>query len=106
MAGFGKALAEMDAAVMTVLNDGTCTYLGAPGQVPVYDIEVFIDRNLQRVSPDGMFRSDAVGITWKKRSLAHAVRGGVFQHCATRYCVEDIIEDDGHMITAACMVTR
>ena len=103
--GFDELTEDMDDMIMSSLNDGQATYQGGPGELPVTGIEVFIDRNLQRVGPDGLFRSDAVGITWKKRSLAHAVRGGVFQHCATRYCVEDIIEDDGHMITAACMVT-
>ena len=104
MAGFGKALAAMDAAIMSSLNDGTCDYQGEHSEPPVYGIEVLIDHNLQRVGPDGLFRSDAVGITWKKRDLASVTRGGIFRHGCKRYCVEDVIEDDGHMVTAACMV--
>lgn len=101
---FAELTDDMDDMIMSSLNDGQATYQGTLGELPVSGIEIFIDRNLQRVGPDGLFRSDAVGITWKKRSLAHAARGGVFQQCATRYCVEDIIEDDGHIVTAACMV--
>jgi hypothetical protein len=105
MAGFGKALAAMDAAIMSSLNDGSCDYQGLHGEPLVYGIEVLIDHNLQRVGAEGLFRSDAVGITWKKRDLPAAVRGGIFEYCGRRYRVEDVIEDDGHMITAACMVT-
>jgi hypothetical protein len=104
MAGFGKALAAMDAAIMSSLNDGICDYQGQYGEPPVYGIEVLVDHNLQRVGPEGLFRSDAVGITWKKRDLTSVTRGGIFQHGCKRYSVEDVIEDDGHMVTAACMV--
>ena len=106
MAGFGKALAAMDAAIMSSLNDGTCDYQGQLGEPPVYDIEVIIDHNLQRVGPDGVLRSDAVGITWKKRDLPTVVRGGVFKHGCKRYSVEDVIEDDGHLVSAVCMGVR
>lgn len=104
MAGFADLVADMDAMVMASLNDGVADYLGPHGTPPVVGFEVIIDHNLQRVGPEGLFRSDAVGITWKKRDLPAAVRGGVFKYGCKRYCVEDVIEDDGHMITAACMV--
>lgn len=104
MAGFGDLVDDMDAMLMSSLNDGACDYLGPQGESPAYGIEVIIDHNLQRVGPDGLFRTDAVGITWKKRDLPAAVRGGIFKQGCKRYCLEDLIEDDGHMITAACMV--
>lgn len=105
MAGFADLVDDMDDMLMGSLNDGTCDYLGMHGEPPAYGIEVIIDHNLQRVGPEGLFRSDAVGITWKKRDLPSAARGGVFRHGFKRYRVEDVIDDDGHMITAACMVT-
>ena len=106
MAGFGALVDGMDAMLMSSLNDGTCDYRGQHGEPPVYGIEVIIDHNLQRVGPEGLFRSDAVGITWKKRDLPSAARGGFFRQGCKRYCIEDVISDDGHMVTAACMEAR
>ncbi|MCY1561184.1 hypothetical protein D9M68_984110 [compost metagenome] len=66
-------------------------------------IQVIIDRNLLQSGAEGVFRSDAVGVTWRREELAKAERGGFFLFGAERFLVEDIIADDGYMITAACM---
>lgn len=97
---------DMDEMIMSSLNDGTAEYSCPAGAVSIHDIEVIIDHNLQRVGPEGLFRSDAVGITWKKRDLPSAARGGFFRQGCKRYCIEDVIEDDGHMATAVCMEVR
>jgi hypothetical protein len=86
------------------LNDGCATYQGPAGSVPLGGVEVLVDYNLQRAGPEGIFITDQVGITWRKAALPSAGRGGVFTHSGKRYLVEDVIADDGHMITAACMV--
>lgn len=90
---------------VAVLNDGCATYQDSAGSVPLGGVEVLVDYNLQRAGPEGIFITDQVGITWRKAALPGAGRGGVFTHLGKRYLVEEVIANDGHMITAACMVT-
>jgi hypothetical protein len=86
------------------LNDGTADYQ-PPGTNPeVTGIDVIVDHNLLQNGADGVFRSNAVGISWRKEQLGSVVRGGVFTHNGASYVVEDTVSDDGHMITVACMV--
>lgn len=102
MAGFGAALAKMDAAIMSSLNDGNGEYR-EPSVPPVSDVELIIDFNLQQAGPDGLFTTEAVGITWRKSALASVRRGGVFYFQKRRFVVEVIVSDDGYMLTAACL---
>lgn len=88
---------------VAVLNDGCATYQDSAG-LPVSDVLVMVDYNLQRAGPEGVFATDQVGITWRKTEMPTAKRGGIFTHQTKRYLVEDVIADDGHMATAACMV--
>ena len=95
---------RMHERVVGKLNDGCAQYQG-PGGAPVCQLpEVIVDRNLMQNGPDGMFPSDAVGVSWRKPLLPDAARGGIFTFCGERLLVEQIIADDGHMVTAACMV--
>lgn len=95
---------RMHQRVVARLNDGCAQYQGADGS-PVCTIpEVIIDRNLMQSGAEGMFRSEAVGVSWRKCLLATVDKGGVFTHCGERLVVEDIIADDDHIVTAACMV--
>lgn len=95
---------RMHQRVVARLNDGSAEYQGPSPAPVVTGIEVIIDHNLLQNGADGVFRSNAVGISWRKAQLAQVVRGGVFTHGSNSYVIEDTIADDGHMITAACMV--
>lgn len=95
---------RMDRSVLAKLNDGVAEYRG-PGQQP-RPVTVMIEHNLVQNGPDGMFRSDATGFTWRKAELAGAERGDVFTFERCRYVVEEVISDDGHFVTAACMESR
>lgn len=90
---------------VAVLNDGRATYQDLAGSCLAGEVEVLVDYNLQRVGAEGVFITEQVGITWRKAELPGAGRGGVFTYSGKRYLVEEIIANDGHMITAACMVT-
>lgn len=95
---------RMHSRVVAHLKDGAAQYTAPAGGAVVSGVEVIIDHNLMQNGPEGVFRSDAVGITWRKAQLAAAQRGGVFAFGDAAYVVEETITDDGHMITAACMV--
>ena len=103
MAGFGNALASMDAAIMASLKDGQGDYRDANGRPVAADIELIIDRNLQHAGANGVFLSSAVGITCRKAAVGNICPRGLFVFEGVRYQVAEIIEDDGHMLTAACM---
>lgn len=100
---FSDLTDDMDVMIMSSLNDGLGDYFEPAGTPVAQGIELMIDKNLQRAGPDGVFMSDAVGITWRKQELHGVVRGGFFVFGSIRYVVEDTIQDDGHMLTAACM---
>jgi hypothetical protein len=93
---------RMHQRVVAHLNDGVAEYRN--GEIVVPGIDVMVERNLMQNGADGVFRSNAVGISWRTAQLSGVSRGGVFTHCGASYVVEDVITDDGHMITAACMV--
>lgn len=90
---------------VSTFKDGAAQYTGPGGSPAASGVSVIIDRNLMQSGAEGMFRSDAVGVSWRKPELAAVARGGVFTVAGESFTVEDIIADDGHMITAACMVT-
>lgn len=95
---------RMHERVVAHLNDGCADYQGPEGAPVHAGLTVIIDRNLMQAGPEGMFRSDSVGVSWRKCELATAERGGIFTYRSERLVVEEIIADDGHMVTAACMV--
>lgn len=95
---------RMHRHVVATLNDGIAQYQARAGDPVLSGLTVIIDRNLMQNGPDGVFRSNAVGVTWHKCQLAEVERGGVFTYGSERLVVEDTISDDGHMVTAACMV--
>lgn len=102
---FAALTGDMDAAVMSSLGDGLANYFNSAGAPAATDLEVIVDHGLERVGAEGIFRTDAIGVTWRKSLLPAVERGGFFVHESKRLVVEDTIFDDGHMITAACMVT-
>lgn len=103
MAGFGDCIADMDAVIMASLSDGEGEFIHPDGQI-VRNVPLMLDHNLQINGPEGLYRSDVVGVTWRRATVRCAVgRGGIFLYRKRRYLVEDILEDDGHMATAVCM---
>ena len=102
--GWAEMRDRMHERVVAHLNDGCAQYQSHDGAPSHSGITVIIDRNLMQSGPEGMFRSDAVGVSWRKCQLATVVRGGIFTYGGERLVVESIIADDGHMVTAACMV--
>lgn len=102
--GWAEMRDRMHERVVARLNDGCADYQGQNGTLVFQGLTVIIDRNLMQTGPDGMFPSDSVGVSWRKSQLATAERGGVFTFSGERLVVEQIIADDGHMVTAACMV--
>jgi len=103
--GWASMRDRMLRTAVAALNDGAAFYQDPTGTTVAQAVEVMIDHNLQQNGPDGLsFLSELVGITWRKAQLASVGRGGIFAHSGARYLVEEIIADDGHMVTAACMV--
>jgi hypothetical protein len=98
--------AGIDAAVMAALNDGNGDYLDAAGSPVAQGIPLIVDHNLMQNGPDGLFMSEAIGITFNKSDLKKASRGGIFIFGKCRYVVEDIVSDDDQFVTAACMESR
>lgn len=74
------------------------------GQPLVEGLTLLVDRNLEMEGAGGRFPSQAVGISWYKTDLATADRGDLFIIGSEQLLVEKLIADDGHMLTAACMV--
>jgi hypothetical protein len=87
----------------TRLSDAMGKFISSAGPV-VENIKFLIDRNLQLEGAGDIFSTSAVGISWYRESLQNADRGDVFEIGAERFMVERVILDDGHMVTAACMV--
>lgn len=94
---------RMHKRVVARLNDGQADYLDKQGIPVCAGLTVIVDNNLLQGGPEGLIRTTATGVTWRKAELATVDRGGVFVHCCRRLLIEEIILDDGHMMTAACM---
>ncbi|HLA33010.1 MAG TPA: hypothetical protein VJ047_18470 [Pseudomonas sp.] len=106
MAGFGKALASMDAAIMRALNDGTADYLNAAGAVLAGGLEVILDKDVERLDVVSGMLDRAVTITVQRPLLQPLDRKGAFRldpeawgADGKTWHIDGIAEDDGHLIT-------
>ncbi|WP_313278101.1 hypothetical protein [Stutzerimonas balearica] len=106
MSSFAQAKTRLHAAVLARLADGPADYVSPAGERVACGVRVLVDRNLQQQGPEGIFLSDAVGISWCSAELQAVERGGVFIHAGQRYLLEQPISDDGQMPTWACMEQR
>lgn len=99
MAGFGNALASMDAAIMASLNDGAADYLSAAGAVLASGVEVILDRDVERLDTVSGMLDRAVTITLRKSLLQPFDRKGAFRLDGKSWHIDGIAADDGHLIT-------
>lgn len=107
MATFADALDDMDSMIMSSLNDGCGDYFDAAGRCVARGVELIVDRNLQRVGPEGgVFITEQTGIQFRRCAIDTVARGGLFVHGNRRYLVEEEIDDDGNWVTVACMEQR
>lgn len=101
---FSRALARLHGTASARLADAIGTYQNGQ-QAPVGDLDLMLDRGVQLEGANEAFLASTVAITWAVAQMPRAERGGVFAVGLERFTVEQVIADDGHMITAACMVT-
>lgn len=106
MAGFGKALASMDAAIMRALNDGTADYLNAAGALLAGGLEVIFDKDVERLDVVSGMLDRAVTIAVQRHLLQPLDRKGAFRldpeawgADGKTWHIDGIAEDDGHLIT-------
>lgn len=100
---FAKALDRLHRVGAKRLADSVGTYT-EPGLAPVCGIPLHTDQNVLVNGAEGLLRSNQTAVGWKAGDLPkYAVRVGIFEVNGKRLLIEDIIEDDGHWIVAACM---
>lgn len=106
MAGFGNALASMDAAIMASLNDGFADYLNASGAVLAGGLEVILDKDVERMDLASGMVDRAVTITVQRHLLQPLDRKGAFRldpqawgADGKTWHIDGIPADDGNLIT-------
>lgn len=68
------------------------------------DLELQVDQQWGEFGAGDAFAAGVKFVTWHKCRLDSASTGGLFLVGPERFLVEKILADDGHMVTAACMV--
>lgn len=106
MAGFGNALASMDAAIMASLSDGLADYLNASGAVLAGGLEVILDKDVERMDLASGMIDRAVTITVQRHLLQPLDRKGAFRldpqtwgADGKTWHIDGIPADDGNLIT-------
>lgn len=99
MAGFADLTDDMDAMLMSSLNDGQADYLSAVGAVLAGGVEVILDKDVERLDVVSGLLDRAVTITVRKTLLQPLDRKGAFRLAGKTWHIDGIAEDDGHLIT-------
>ena len=108
MSTFADLTDDMDAMLMSSLNDGGADYFSAAGAVLASGIEVIVDADVERVDNLSGGIDRAVTVTVRKSLLVPLDRKGAFRANADNpvkalgtktWHIDGIAEDDGHMIT-------
>lgn len=105
MAGFGKALASMDAAIMASLSDGSGDYLAGVGTVLASGLSIILDKEVERLDVLSGMLDKAVTITVQRHLLQPFDRKGAFRlgpawgADGKTWHIDGIAADDGHLIT-------
>ena len=90
---------DMDAMLMSSLNDGLADYLNASGAVLAGGLEVILDKEVDRLDTASGMLDRAVVITVRKSLLEPFDRKGAFLLDGKTWHIDGIAEDDGHLIT-------
>jgi hypothetical protein len=101
---FARLQGRLNRVATARLSDSLGSYQQV-SQLPVDDLALQIDRGVDLTGAGEIFQGCTVAITVSKIQLGAVIRGGLFIVGAERFTIEHVIADDGHMITAACMVT-
>ncbi|MCJ8168636.1 hypothetical protein [Atopomonas sediminilitoris] len=103
MASFAEALADLDLAIEHSLSDQLGSFQPRQGAV-VPSLRLQVDVNLQFEGADGVFQTQAVGITLRKASVGTVRRGDLFTLAnGQQLQVDQSVSDDGYWLTLACM---
>lgn len=85
-----------------VFADGAMRLVRAGADVSV-DVPVQLDRGVELVGADGSFVGRGVTLTWLKVKAPDVRRGDLAQVGSETFIVEQLLADDGHVITVSCM---
>lgn len=96
---FADLTDDMDAMLMSSLNDGLADYLNASGAVLAGGIEVILDKEVDSLDTASGMLDRAVVITVRKSLLEPFDRKGAFLLDGKTWHIDGIAEDDGHLIT-------
>ena len=96
---FADLTDDMDAMLMSSLNDGHADYLSATGMQLACGVEVIIDMDVDRIDVVSGMIDRAVTITVRRDQLQPLDRKGAFRLPAKTWHIDAIAADDGHLIT-------
>lgn len=108
MASFADLTDDMDVDLLASLNDGCADYFTDTGAVAAEGIEAIVDRDVERINGVSGFVDRVMTICVQKSALGRLDRKGAFRSNADRpvkalgarlWHIDDIAEDDGHLIT-------
>ena len=103
---FADLTDDMDAMLMSSLNDGLADYLNASGAVLAEGLEVILDKDVERIDLASGMVDRAVTITVQLHLLQPLDRKGAFRldpqawgADGKTWHIDGIPVDDGHLIT-------
>lgn len=100
---FARAQARLHRVGAARLADSIGSYQ-EHGATLVDGLQLQVDQQWGEFGAGEAFAAGVKFVTWRKCYLDTASTGGLFLVGDDRFIVEKIIADDGHMVTAACMV--
>ncbi|PTQ70357.1 hypothetical protein [Pseudomonas sp. GV071] len=104
-ARFARSLERLHRVGSSRLADSIGSYQPLQGAAS-NTIPLQVARDVELAGPNGSVIGVPIAVSFWRRDLAEVERGGVFLvgvDCAgQRLIVEEVVMDDGHMLTAAC----
>ncbi|OLU15334.1 hypothetical protein BVH01_16065 [Pseudomonas sp. PA1(2017)] len=106
MAGFGEAMAAVDAAIESSLTDGSADFLASNGTLQRHGLAIMLDKEVERFDQVGGGVSRAVTISVRIAALGQYDRQGAFKLDSCQWGadgktwhLDGIVSDDGAWIT-------
>ena len=106
MAGFGDAMAAVDAAIEDSLTDGTADFLASNGTLQRQGLAIMLDKEAERFDQVSGGVSRAVTISVRRAALGQYDRQGAFKldRCqwgadGKTWHLDGVVSDDGAWIT-------